>query len=58
MILWPNQHSTHHHFVRMDVGISDSGDVIVIIAQAGVIVNHVSSRRGLLRLLKTESIIE
>ena len=42
----------------MDVGISDSGDVIVIITQASVIVHHISSRRGLLRLLKTESIIE
>ena len=42
----------------MDVGIPNSGDVILIIAEACIIVHHISSRWGLLRLLKTESILE
>ena len=50
--------NTHHHLVRMDVGIPDSGDVILIIAETCIIVHHVSPRWGLLGLLKTESVRE
>ena len=42
----------------MDVGIPNSGDVILIIAEACIIVHHISSWWGLLGFLKTESVRE